>query len=568
MGDLVSALNSLGDTASFGLAPAAMRGVQNFLQPGSGDETAAKIAAVNQAHPAGVVAGTLASIPVDMALTAPIAAVAPAIPAVNALVRGGGVAADLGRMAATGSVIGGLNAATHGGDALTGVGEGAVLGPVAGVLAKPIAAAAERLITPAATKAWRYLAGKLGENPDQLVGHITQYVTSTGRQPSLQQIVSDHDAGVIAQFGSNYPQAGQVLRAGAQASETALPTAARDAVDTARAGLPAAPQLIGNVDPATASHADILNARGQNMTNAMAPIRSNPVLITDPDLIDDVQGQLSGRQLRGVKERLSTNTLTLDDADTIRQKLAAKVEKPGDDVDQIRQDFMAEITGQHPAYADLIDQYSHASRYADSFAHGASGAERGAASDAGLRASLASAEGEAGYRAGALSRTSRQAGGSPSAASGVLGDISRPGTAQDAFRSVAGNAATAAEDAAAALRQGQQTARATAPGALRPQPEGSSAATNVGMGLAEAPIAPISAVRNVSRGLLQAVGAAPRINPAMQRSIAQAMVSDNPAIRDHAVQLLRDAGVSDARLKLIQNLAAANAASRATNYGG
>lgn len=572
-GDAISFLNNLGDQASFGLAPAAQRAIYNFFSPGSGDQLQAKIDSVNQQHPAGAAAGTVASIPVDMALAAPLAEVAPAMPAVNAFLRGGGVVGNIARVATTGAVTGAVNAATHGGDPLSGAAVGAVLGPVGAAAAKPVSLIAEKLITPAATKAWRYLAGKLGENPDDMIRHIQQYMADTaGKQPSLQQIMSDHDSGVIAKFGSDFPHAGEVLRSGAQASDQALPAAAQDVINNARQTLPAPPTLLRGTNPATASHADLLNGRDTATDTAMAPLRTQSVQLDD-ELKGTINrsGVISGRQWRPLQRRMMDDTLTLDDADKIRRK-AAKVNSGSavfnPDIHELSNDLDSTIREQVPAYGDLMDKYAEASRYADSFAHGASGAERGAAADAGLRASLATAEGENGYKAGALSRTAAQAGGSPAAAAGVLGDISRPGTAQMAFQSTAGAAAGPAADAAAALRTAGERARATAPGALHPQPDSSAGAANIATGLGSLVMgAPISAGRNTGRGVFQMVTSfAHNISTGQQREIANALVSTVPAVRDAAIEHLRRAGVSDARLKLISGLVSANAARNATNY--
>lgn len=571
LGDIAAGLNALGDTASLGLAPAAMHAAQNFLSPGSGDENAAQIAQVNQQHPLGAAIGTVASIPVDMALAAPLAAVAPEAGVVNALVRGGGTAGNLGRMAFAGANEGAFNAATHGGDPVSGAAVGAALGPVAGLAAKPLTVALEKVITPAATRAWRYLANKLGENPDQLVGHVQQFVQQTGQQPSLQQIVSDHDAGVIAKFGQDNPAAGEILRQGAQASDNALPAQAQSVIADAQQGLPAAPSLVRGVNPATATHADILNARDQATDNAMNAIRPTPITLPQ-DLQDEIarSGIISSRQWRPMLRRMANDELTLDDADKIRQRLnkanSGGVFNP--DLADTAEALDNEVRTQVPAYGNLMDQYAGASRYADSFAHGASGAERGAASDAGLRASLRTPEGDAGFRAGALSRANAQAGGSPSAAAGAMGDISRPGTAQAAFQSnVSAPAAARAQTAASALRTAGERARTTAPGSLRPQPDTSAAAANVVSGLAEAPIAPISAARNISRGLYQALSGT-RLSQADQRAVAQGLVATDPAARTRAIRMLRIAGISDARIKLVQGLAAESAARGATNFQG
>lgn len=569
MGDVVSGLNALGDTASFGLAPAAMRGIQNLISPGSGDETAAKVAAVNEAHPAGVVAGTLAAIPVDMALAAPLAAAAPAVPALNAALKGGGLVGTAARLATVGSATGALTAATHGGDVGTGAVVGGVLGPVAGAVAYPFAKAAERLITPAATNAWRYLAKKLDVAPDELVAHITQYVRQTGQQPSLAQIVSDRGAGVIGKFGADFTEAGQVLRSAAQAADQALPAQAQGVIKDAAKYLPAAPRSIAHLNPATTSQAEILNATTAATTAAMNPIRDTVVHFA-PDLATDIGRALgTGRAVRALRTRLMDGQATVGDADLIRRRLdkLAGGAIPNPDIQDIADEVEQVVGKQVTEYARIMGEHANAKRYAAGFGHGASGAERGAATDPGLRAALATDPGESGFRAGSLSRTAAAAGGTPSQAAGVLGDIARPGTAQTAFNStVTPPAARQAQEAATALRTAGERSRATAPGSLQPQPDSSAAAANIAASASLAGVAPISAAKSLTRGLIQAMQGIPHLTPAVQREIATALSSTNAAIRDAAIMQLRRAGVSAGRIRIIQGLAAAHGAKSTTSY--
>lgn len=572
LGDVVSGMNALSDTATFGAAPAIMHAVVNALSPGAGDDMAAKQQAVNDAHPAGVVAGTLASIPVDMMATAgvagPLAAAADAAPIARTLLKGGGLVGNVLRTAGAGSVMGGVNAATHGDDVATGAGLGAALGPAGAAVGHVIGLGVEKLLAPAATKAWRYLAGKLGENPDQLIGHVTQYVGQTGKQPSLQQIMSDHDSGVIAQFGTNYPAAGEVLRAGAQASDAALPAAAQDVITGAQRTLPAAPALISHINPATATKQALLDARDAGTTTAMDAIRTTPVPL-DAALRKDVLHVLgNNRSTAALRTRIASGTTTLDDADRIRRRLdiLGNGAVPNPDIQDIAAEVETLARKTVPAYDTVLGQHLEASNYADAFEHGATGAAPGAATDAKLRAALRTTAGQNGFNAGSLSNTAAKAGGTPAEASGVLADISRPGTAQNAFNAAAGPAAAPAAEAAAALRTAGERARTSAPGALRPQPETSSGAANLLTGIAEAPAAPISAVRNVTRGMYQLMTGT-KISTVEQRVIAQHLTSTTPAVRDAAVARLRAAGLSAARLKIIQGLAASRAAQVGTSYG-
>ncbi len=567
LGDVASAANTLGDTASFGIAPAISRTVQNFLKPGMGTDNQAKIDAVNADHPLGVAAGLAASVPVSAMLTAPLGGIGAEGTTMNALARGGGVLGDLGRGAVLGAAAGGTEAAARGEDA-GGIGTSAViggaLGPVASALGGVVGGVArkvgDKLGGRTSAKAWRYIAKKLGEDPDEIVARVATHRAATGADPSIQQIVNGHDAGAIAQFGAAYPQAGEVLNAGADATEAALPTAARGIVDNARATLPPSP--VPGINPATATHADILNARGAAADAAMAPIEHTPVNVEiaptqvrsimrrlDPDTRAYVHDNF------GIAEDGTLNTtLTVRQIDDLRQDLnnasfGVGLNKRA--LGELSDALESQARDQVPAYGTMIDNFAAHSQYAAGFGHGASGAERGAATDPALRASLASAHGENGYQAGLLARTSQKAAGTPASAAGVLGNIARPGAAADQFASAAGAGTPAAQTAAQAQIDATLTSRAATPGALRPR-NGNASDVNLAMGAAVTPVAPIAGMRAIGRGIAQ-LATGTRLSPAAQREIANALVSTNPAVRDAAIEHLRRAGVSANRLRQFQN---------------
>lgn len=505
VGNTASALNTLGDVASFGIAPAIQRTVMNAFNPGSGDELQRTIDQTNAANPAGQVAGFAAAIPVGMALTgglgeaiaAPLQATR-AAPIANAFLTAGGKTGQLGRMAVTGGTGGAVEAAAHGGGAdeiLTGAGLGAVLGPAAGVAAPAVVGTVKRIVQGPGAKAWRYLADKIGASPAEVQAAVDAYVQRTGRQPSVQQIMTDHDAGVLAQFGSQQPHAGAVLREGADATTT-VPTG------SGAASLPGAPTLLANVAPGDASVTVLLDARDRATDTAVDAIRTNPVSLPDW-LVDDIIGSpaLNSRKWQGVRDRISTDTATIDDIDKVRKRLqkinANEYSTDIDDlIDDLRQHTPAE-------YTQIMDDYAAASRYIDAFDMGTSGTNTTRVTNAGQRNTLNSAEGRA------------------------------------------------ALDVGTTMREGAQRARSSAPSTLRPQ-TAQSAASNAGTAIADVAIgAPISGARQAIMAITK-VAQGLNLPPRLQREIAEGLTSTDPAVRNATIERLRRASISNENIRRLR----------------
>lgn len=507
LGNTAAFLNNMADTASFGL--------NRFLL---NDEQKAAVDYTNQQNPVGSAAGFVAGIPLGAAATGPVAGVVGNTSRIgNAFVQGGGRLGNFGRMAGFGAASGATEAATHGEDALTGGIIGAVAGPVAGVVAKPAIEAAKRLVpgvSAQANRAWRYLADKLGANPDELEAAVTNFRRqNNGRDPSVQQIVSAHDAGVLAQLGTDMPHAGQVLQDGA--------TAARRAPTTGGGGtLPGSPTFLHNVTPENASVSAMLDARDAAMDAAMKPIRDT-ALVVDDDLLDSINqsGVLSPRKFRELQKRVSDGTATLGDFDIVRRRLN-KLNASGErspDIEDVLDDLNAEIGNQIPGYKDLIDEFAAASRYIDAFDLGVKGTPRGNITDAGQRKTMRSQQGADGYEFGERLRTSAE------------------------------------------------RARAASPGALRPNnhPSGASeigtAALDISIG------APIAAARQTSRGFRNLM-AGLNLDPAVQRQIGELLSSTRPADVRRALHELRRAGADDATIRRAQLIAAGNAGEGGSAY--
>jgi hypothetical protein len=505
LGNTAAFLNNMADVASFGIAPAIQRSVMNALNPGSGDALQQDINFTNQMNPLGATAGFIAGIPLGAVATGPVAAgIGNSGRIGNAFIQGGGRIGEAARVVGGGMVAGATEAAMHGEDIGTGALLGGVGGAIGGALAKPVAETVKRLAPGAqqqASRAWRYLAQKLGVSVDDIERRVTQYrAANNGRDPSVQQIVADHDAGLLSEFGSMLPHAGAELRAGARAAE-------RGAGVTGAGGqLPGAPRFLQNVTPENASQTAMLNARDEAMDAAMDSIRNNPVSL-DPDLILDINniGALKGRKWRGVLERLNTGTATIDDIDKVRKRLV-KMNSTEFSVDV--EDLLDDVRAAMPAeYQDAVDAYAAASRYIEAFELARGGTARGSITDAGHRATMRSAEGDAGYAFGET------------------------------------------------LREGADRARQSAPGMLRPE-GGPAGGAQFGTAAADMAVgAQISGLRQLGQGIEKAIhGLA--VPPEVQREIGAAIASTDPAQVRMVLQRLREAGATEDLMNRIRVIAA------------
>lgn len=505
IGNTAAFLNNMADTASFGLAPAIQRTVLNAFNPGSGDALQRDIDYTNQQNPAGSVAGFAAGIPLGAVATGPAAAVVGNTSRIgNAFIQGGGRFGNFARSAGIGGASGAVEAATHGEDPLAGGIVGTLAGPVADVVAKPVIETAKRVlpqINSEARRAWRYVADKLGASPDELERRVQAYmVQNNGRQPSLQQIVSDHDAGVLAEVGTIMPHAGQELRRGAReaAADVPVPGAGRP--------LPNAPTLLQAVTPENVSLTTLLDARDAATDTAVDAIRNNPATLPSA-LVDDiirVTGMQNSRKWGPVAERLSDGTATIDDIDKVRKRLSKMNSTEfSADVDDVLTDLRAAAPAE---YTQIMDDYAAASRYIDAFRLGRGGTARGSVTDAGERASLRSAEGNAGY---------------------TLGE---------------------------SMREGADRARSAAPSSLRPATE--PGMTQLGTAAADVAIgAPISGARQAMQGFERILKGL-NISPAAQRQIGTLLASKTPRDVETALRQLRAAGADEQTIRRARLIAA------------
>lgn len=512
---------------------------------------------IQSANPAAATAGTIAGT-VAPALIPGVGEAAEAIPAFG--LAGG--AANVARAAIAGGTIAGADTLTRTGnlgDAATNAAIGAVAGPVVGKVVGAGLGAARAMSAPAA-KAWAYIAKKIAVDPADLQAFIAAHRMLTGQQPSIQQVLDANSAGAVKDFAQNNPQAAMILQQGQAASAAALPAQAAGAVE--RGGMQApTPTFISGI-AADAQHPQgLLDTRDRSMDQAMGAMRNTGVSLPedlrgDPDL----QNALTGRNFRGVRERLDNDELTIGDVDQIRQQLNAVSQNhpagPGSPFAQLSNELVEEARQQVPQYAAALDEYGSASRYIQGFNHSYSGgAPAETATDAGVRRALATPEGAQGHAAGVVTNIRNRAGSSPSGAVSTLQDIATPGDTQRAFQGAAtGNTGGATDRAQALLDQQQSVARST-PTSVSP-PNGLNAAGNLAAaGVEGAAGLHLSAISRLSRSVTSFLKHS-TFAPAVQRAIANGLTSRDPAVRDAMIERLRSANVAESDLKNLQTVIA------------
>lgn len=541
VGNTSAFLSSLGNTASFGLAPAAMRTGMNAMSPGSGDAMQQNVDATNAANPAGAAAGAVAAIPVDMALTAPIGGLGAEGTAAGALLRGGGAAGNVARATATGGTAAAVQAATAGespGDIAANAAVGAVAGPLIGKAAGVAAGAVRGLRSPAA-RAWAYIAKRIGVSGDDLQSFVDAHTAQTGTSPSVQQVLDAHAAGAVKDFASNNPQSAMLLQQAQRTAQEGLPAQATAVVENA--GIPRpTPTFLAGVHPNQQSPMGLANHLDTTMDAAMQPMRDASVSLPeelrgDPDL----NTAIAGRKFRDIRERLDNDELTLGDVDIIRQQLnAAAANHPAGShspFGQLANEVRDEAASQIPAYQGALDEYGNGARYIQGFNHSYStGATAETATDASTRRALGTPEGMQGHAAGVATNMRNQAADGPQQALTTLQQIATPGAPQTALRSATGAMTNAPEQAAAAHVQAMRAVNASTPASVAPAREGNASLTT---GLAEtaagAHFAGFSQVARAATHFLRR-NAFP---PAVQREIATGLTSTDPAVR--AVTLAR-----------------------------
>lgn len=503
-----------------------------------------------QANPEASAMGTVAGTVAPMLIPG-IGEAAEAIPAFG--LTGG--AANLVRAAIAGGTIAGADTLTRTGnlgDAALNAGIGAVAGPVIGKVAGSALGIASKL-SPGATKAWSYIASKIGVDPSDLSSFITAHTALTGQQPSIQQVLDAHAAGAVKDFAQNNPQSAMILQKAQQDATNALPAQAQQVVQGT--GVPApTPTFLKGVPATGQAPQTLLDARDTAMDTAMGQMRDEPV-----DLPEDLRGDpdlanaMSGRLYRGLRERLDNNELTLGDVDTIRQQLNAVSPNSGSPFAQLAGELTSAASDQVPQYAGALQEYGKASKYIEGFNHSYPGqAPMETATNPSTRQALQTPEGQAGHAAGIQANVMNAAGSSPAGATSTLRAIAQPGDTQTALAAASTQPNNAPQQAQALLNAQTSVARST-PQSVAPAADGGGAENALIGGMeaaAGAHFGPISRGARAIAGWLKNSTFA----PAVQTAVAKGLTSNDPIIRQNTLDRLASANVSATARKHLQTI--------------
>ena len=344
-------LESFADAATLGLAPkaeaalAAAYGHYRYGVPFGQAYDAASQAAderadqLSAAHPYLSAAGALGGI------IGGAVGMAPAVEKAGLGAVAGQAWRNVGKAAALGAGMGYADSALHGGDTAENAlaaGVGGAVGPIAG----KVAGVAVNRVGKLSERGWRALASKLeGVTPADLKAWYAQDLATSGGRSNLAAMVNAHARGEIQGFASQNP-----------AMRGAL-------VDEARSAIAAK----GTAPEEMARSAAF--RQGMESLDRSSPVSLPQELRDDPAVLDAVKGY----QYRGLRIRLADDKLTLDDADTLRQRLGSASVKPGDEFTQARDAVTQAAETQNPGYAKLVGDYKSASNEIAGLSHGQHG---------------------------------------------------------------------------------------------------------------------------------------------------------------------------------------------------
>lgn len=588
-GAIYTGAHSATDAATFGLADRASAAMGAGLstitgKPMSYDEAYAKIQANNaknsNENPISAAAGNVAGTILGAGKLAKVATMIPGGAAVvDALapVAKSPITNVLKSAVTGGAAAGAYNAADQLGHTGTinpdevaiNTAAGGLLGPVVSKIGTAMAAG----VKSSSTKAMQLLASKLGESPDVLQKTYDNWNAYVGRVPTMAELTGMKSQGELRQFAQTNPIVQQGIN---------------EAADTAAAQRPQS--LAQTVEDNSGGPAQDINqltqARKARMTQAMDPIRTQPVTIDDTQagLLQDPRVRSAIRRdpdLRGkvddtldeIDQNGSSNNLTVNDMDNIRQSLrgqqtamlnpANSMHNPhvaagyGNMADNIA-DLATGGDNQHP-YAQALQQFEQDSNYIKGFKHGGAGKSTGEANTPELINALNEPEGLEGHQAGIVSRTSAAAAASPDSAVRTAGQLAagtgdsavlRGAVGQQNFQRIQ-NAATAESKGAEALNN--------ITGRVNPDQDSISGSQVAQTAAAAASHSPAGLMFHAAR----AIPSFAKQSPAVQTQIVKYLA--NPKMTQQGINLLRKAGAQDAEIrKFAVGLSAATGANAAS----
>lgn len=504
--------------------------------------------------------------------------------AVNALnyaapVAGAGVKANTARMAAAGAGSGlGTNLAEQGVKgieaATTDVDErpdsalwDATKATAGGAVAGPLVGGAIAGIGKAAVKArdvvtgdklgggWRFIARKLGVDPDTAKIAMDDVERLTGQKASIAQIMDMKQQGVLADIAASKPSAGVAFRNAADEATEALPQQTRDLLR----GPLGTPRNAGEMEMATRAPADrfMADVRQRGDSISLTPqeakgLGSRDFIAATRDLPPELRSRVAGA-LQGQNE-LSTHEL-----DIVRQHVGAWADStPGarNAAAPIRDRLMALAERSSPGYGAQTVRATEAGKLRETGYTAGQGLE----SNTGVSGATMRAGPELeGYGEGAARRVWDTAGQGPQSAGRALDELSSSPNMQDALSSAYGRApAGVVIEGARALRSGQQALENIAPPRIRTPDDTGAVADVASAGIAMAHGSPASK-------MFRAVKALGNISIPDEAAgkIAGMLTSSNPAQVKAAMGALRRAGADDAAVNALMAAAARTGGMRA-----
>lgn len=578
-GGVVAAVHGAIDTASFGLFDKAAPYIGAALTGESVDQARGEIqgneSATSDAHPVASIAGDIAGVGLGggvlsaglkLAKGIPVAGrVAEAVDSALAARKGQGVR-NVARAATAGAAFSAADAAGHGGnadDVLLATAAGAITGPIAG----KVITSALKAVSPAAQKAMRLLADKIGEKPEVLQNAFVNFKQQTGRNPTMAELVGLKTQGELRQVAADNPTVGAAMQG------------AQDSADAGRAA--SLPQRVQQIGGSTTDISTLSQARKATMTAAMNPIRDTKVPVNEDDL-----GLLMDRRVRAatnadpvlqrkinaVMQDLAFNPkgvserLTVNDFDAIRKSLRGRQTVYANTMSPSHNPHTAESYGNladniaqiaidtEPGYGDALEQFGRDSDFIKGFKHGNSGKLVGEAERPDLISALNRPEGAQGHAVGVVSRLVKQAGDSEAGATAVARQLAQDGGLHGALQEALGSGAASRLQTVGRTEAGGARALGNVVSGGAPRAE--TTESNV-MHAAHAAAAvtyhsPTAIGYHVSR----IFGGKLKLSPLVQQKVAQYLA--DPKMTQQGINLLRRAGASNEDLRRLATSIAAS----------
>lgn len=478
------------------------------------------------------------------------------------------------RMAGAGAVAGGASNVTNrdltdvynqpgavAREALTSAAVGGVAAPVVGAATGAVAARVGSNLS----RGWRLLARKLDIAPGDLNRWLADFRASAGRDAAPVDVMRAHQQGAVRGVAEDNPYMAARLQEYRAGQEAQLPGRVGQAVARATPA-PALPPYLRNAagmtpDELSRAHRaagdavfPALRAQGagalpQNLLGnptAMGALRRNAPAIVPAGA---APGTLSAREK--ISEIMSGNVpaqpLTVGEMDTVRRQLARRSrtnDRDAETYDELADElntWLGGLAGQRTPYGQALDEYHAAGDFVRGFEHAYKGGDRttvGADNDA-LSATLSSATGSEGLRAGQAAALRNRASESVAGARGVMREGAATTTAAGQYPSILGQGGTAQLRGTLAAEQAADEARERVAAPVRVRDDAAApGAADIASGLVYGALgSPQGAIPNFFRGALKAVRGE-SLSPETQRAIGGALTATAPGQQQQVIREL------------------------------